>query len=243
MNRFLLALGALTLLGCHTPPDDACNRVRFGWPFFEIDPMVDTEDAEGIQLRFDVRSDLKSGVQANLFLRTEDSDQQSFVGEAVSDEDGLLSFSNVSVPTGDILFILEARNDCGLQRTGRRAFVWDGLGVPDCALSLATPPEPPEDGALAQLTEEHDEDPATPGIQVRVIVDAGRPDMEVSLFARDRTRDENSEESIVPGSDGSGDVLITLPAGEHALRAVCYWEAEDLRVNTPTFEFDVTESE
>ncbi len=241
MNRFVLIASLLGTAACHTPPDDACNRVRFGWPFFEIDPMVDTGDEEGIQLRFDVRSDLEAGVQANLFLRTEDSEEQTFVGEATSGEDGLLSFSNVSVPTGDILFILEARNDCGLQRTGRRAFVWDGLGVPECSLRLATAPDQPSDGSPAILTTEHDEDPGLEGIQARILVDSGRSDMEVRLFARDRLREENSESAIPVGSDGSGELTLTLPSGEQALRAVCYWEAEDLLVNTPTYVFDVAE--
>lgn len=237
MHRFLLAAALVAGAGCQTPPEDACNRVRFGWPFFEIDPMVDTGDEEGIQLRFDVRSDLEGGVEANLFLRTEGTEEQTFVGAAMSDPDGLLSFANVSVPTGDILFILEARNDCGLQRTGRRAFVWDGLGIPQCSLSLATPPAIPEDGSPAILGPEHDEDPATEGVQVRVIVDAGRPDMEIDLFARDRERGEDTEVPLSLSGMGVGETVLTLPTGEHALRAVCYWEPEDLRSSTPTHVF------
>jgi len=231
----LLGLGA----ACQPPPDDACNRVRFGWPFFQLDPSADVSDEAGIQIRFDVRSDLAPGVAANLFLRDEETDEQSFVGEAVSDADGLLSFSDVTIPEGDILFILEARDECGVQRTGRRAFVWDGLGIPQCSLSLGLPPEIPSDGSLPILGAEHDEDPGTAGIQVRVIVDAGRPDMQITVFARDRELDEDQEFIVDSEDDGTAEVLLTLPAGEQAIRSVCYWEPEDLRSNSATYVFDV----
>ncbi len=233
----LLGLGA----ACQPPPEDACNRVRFGWPFFQLDPSADVSDAEGLQISFDVRSDLDPGIRADLFLRDEETEEQvqTFVGEATSDDDGLLSFSNVSIPEGNILFILEARDDCGVQRTGKRAFVWDGLGIPQCLLSLGMPPETPDDGSLPILGAEHDEDPTTDGIQVRALVDAGRPDMEIRVFARDRELDEDQEFVRDSDSDGKAEILITLPPGEQALRAVCYWEPEDLRRNSPTYVFDV----
>jgi hypothetical protein len=244
MSRFQLVVPLLLLgLGaaCQPPPEDACNRVRFAWPFFQLDPSADVSDEVGIQISFDVRSDLAPNIRANLFLRDEESEEQAqtFVGEATSDADGLLSFADVSIPEGNILFILEAQDDCGLQRTGNRAFVWDGLGIPQCSLTLGLPPEIPEDGSLPILGAEHDEDPGEDGIQVRVTVDAGRPDMEVRIFARDRELDEDQEFTLDSAADGTAEALLTLGVGEQAIRSVCYWAPEDLRSTSPTYVFDV----
>ena len=243
MNRALalpLLLSGL-VAACQPPPDDACNRVRFAWPFFQLDPTADVSSEAGIQVSFGVRSDLAPDVFAKLYLRDEESENEdeTLVGEAISDADGLLSFSSVSIPEGDILFILRAQDECGVQVTGKRAFVWDGLGIPQCSLTLGLPPETPADGSLPILGSEHDEDLATDGIQVRVIVDAGRPDMEVRVFARDRELDEDQEFTLGSGSDGTAQVLVTLPEGEQAIRSVCYWEPEDLRSTSPTFVYDV----
>ncbi len=241
MIRFLLLTPALLLtVACHLPPDDACNRVRFGWPFLQLDPTSDvSEAAEGIQIDFDVRSDLGADVRASLFLRLDDSEEQVFLSEAVSDSAGLLPFRNVTVPEGEIVLVLEARDDCGLQRSGKRLFVWDGLGFPRCEMALATPPATPTDGSIPVLGLEHDEDSGTPGIQVRVLVETGRPDMEVSLFARDRERDEDQEFVVASDSSGLAEIPFTLPSGEQAIRGVCFWEPEDLRVNTATRLFFV----
>ncbi|MCP4446375.1 MAG: hypothetical protein GY811_13680 [Myxococcales bacterium] len=240
MSRFLLLAPLLLVFAaCHTPPDEACNRVRFGWPFLELDPNSDVSAEEGIQIDFDVRSDFSSGVEANLFLRLGDSEEQALVGEATSGSDGLLSFQDVSVPEGEVVFIVEARDDCGLHRTGKRVFVWDGLGFPACDLGLATEPTRPADGSIPVLSSEHDENSGEDGMQVRIVVETGRPDMEVTLFARDREQGESREFSVPSGASGLSEIPLTLPAGEQAIRAVCYWAPEELRVNTATYLYDV----
>lgn len=247
MSRFLLLASMLLAVACHTPPEEACNRVRFGWPFLELDPTSDVNDGQdGIQVDFDVRSDLAGGIRANLFQRIdvgEDETEQVYLGEATSDSDGLLSFRNITVPEGDLVLIIEARSNCGLHRTGRRLFVWDGLGIPQCEMSLATPPAMPTDGSIPVLSSEQDEDALAEGMQVRFLVQAGRPDMEVTLFTRDRERDESDEISAFSDSSGLSEFAITLPTGEQAVRAVCYWEPEDVRVNTATRLFYVEEDE
>jgi len=235
---FMLSL-LFVATSCHGEPDRACNRVRFGWPEFQLDPSADTRDAEGIQLAFDVRSDLYANTHASLFLRIGDDETKTLIAEATSQPDGLLSFSDATVPLGEVVLIVEARDECGTHRTGRRLYVWDGLGVPRCELTLAHPPEQPVDGGIPVLGPEDDEDSDLAGMQVRVIVEAGRPDMEVSLFVRDREQDESQE--FFPQSDANGqaEVLVTLPLGEQALRAVCYWEPQELRPSSATHVFIV----
>ncbi len=227
----------LATVACQGEPERACNRVRFGWPEFQLDPSADTSDAEGIQLAFDVRSDLEANTQASLYLRIGDEEEQTLLAEAITTHDGLLSFDSATVPLGGIVLIVDARDECGTHRTGRRLYVWDGLGFPGCELVLAHSPQEPTDGSIPVLGPEHDEDSDLAGMQVRVLIEAGRPDMDVSLFARDRERDESQEFFRQSDTNGRAEMLVTLPQGEQALRAVCYWEPQELRPSSATHVF------
>jgi hypothetical protein len=228
----LLALGA-----CRAEPEINCERVRFGWPHFELDPSKDVSAAEGIQIDFRVESDLLPNAPAKLSVAVsgpEGDEDQVLVGETRSESDGGLIFTNVTVPLGPIVFFIDAEDECGRARTGRRTFVWDGLGMPQCELRLATEaPVDPESGRR-ELGAEHDEDGDTAGMQVEVIVESGRPDMDVDLFVLDRETGGSEEFELSVDETGVGRQAVTLGEGEQALRGVCYWEPEDFRVTTAT---------
>jgi hypothetical protein len=232
LPALLLALGA-----CRGEPELNCERVRFGWPNFEVDPADDVSAAEGIQINFSVRSDLLPNAPARLSIAVsgpEGDEDQVLVAETRSQSDGLLTFTDVTVPLGPMIFFIDAEDECGKARTGKRTFVWDGLGMPHCELRLASEPESdPETGSF-ELVAAYDEDENTPGMQVEVLVDAGRPDMQISLFVVDREGGANQEFDLPAGDDDIGQQAVTLAEGEQALRAVCYWEPQDFRVSTAT---------
>lgn len=237
MSRVLL-IPFLLLSACVEPPERACDRVRFTWPNFQIEPSQDVSDAEGIQIDFSLTSDLLPDIGVNLLI-AEGEQERVVVGKSKSDEDGGISFTQVTVPQGNIVMFLEAADDCGVHRSGKRTYVWDGLGFPQCSLSLSAGPDEASGGNSPVLTSEHDLDDNEPGFQTRVRVEAGRPDMEVRLFVVDQTSGEAQEFIANTGTDGSVEQVVSLNPGEQAMRAVCIWEPEDLRPSTPTWTYFV----
>ncbi|MBL4635734.1 MAG: hypothetical protein JKY56_17870 [Kofleriaceae bacterium] len=237
MTRLLL-LPCLFLYACGEPPERACDRVRFGWPNFLIEPSQDQSDAEGIQVSFAVASDLLPDIEVNLLVAQGDEDRV-VVGSGISQEDGGISFTDISVPQGSIVFFVEARDECGVHRSGKRTYVWDGLGFPQCKLSLSAGPDESSGSGLPVLTSEHDLDENQPGFQTRIRVEAGRSDMEVRLFVLDQESGESQDFILPTQSDGTITQVVTLAPGEQAMRAVCIWETENLRPSTPTFSYIV----
>ncbi len=233
-----LCLPLLLAASCVSPPERACNRERFSWPNFLIEPSQDVDSAEGIQIDFSVGSDLAPGLEVTLLIAEGDEDR-AVVGSGVSAEDGSIAFTGISVPLGRMVFFLEVSDDCGTHRSGKRTFVWDGLGFPSCELALGSGPQVDPEGSIPVLKPEHDADPNTPGFQASVEIVAGRPDMEVRLFVVDRETGDEQNFSLEVGEDSRVVQQVTLGQGEQAMRAVCIWELEDLRPSTPTYEFFV----
>lgn len=231
VSSLLLALSA-----CRTEPELNCERVRFGWPHFELDPSADVSSVEGLQIDFSVRSDLLPDALAKLSIGETgpEGNEKILLGEARSDDEGLLAFTNIPVPLGPVLFLIDALGDCGRARTGRRTFVWDGLGQPQCQLSLVSGPAADPVTGVFNLQAEHDEDVDTAGMQVRLAVDAGRPDMQIELLALDRETGTQQDFELSVDASGLGQLSLTLAEGEQAVRALCYWQPQDFRVNTPT---------
>lgn len=228
----------LVTSACHEEPARVCERVRFGWPHFEISPESDTNSAEdGIQIDFVLRSDLLAGATVNLFITAED-EEPVLVAEALATESGEVPFSNVSVPIGDIVIHADAKDSCGFRRSGLQTFVWDGLGVPECSLTIPNGPAIVL-GEIPTLTSEHDVDLDLPGLQVQVQVETGRPDIQVALFALDRTLLSEQEFSLDSDSTNLVSQMVTLEPGEHAFRGVCFWEPEALYLNSPTWSYQV----
>jgi hypothetical protein len=228
--------------GCQQEPARACERVRFGWPLVQLDPSDDVApDEEGIQLDFDLRSDLREGTLVALYLVAGEGDP-AFVAQSLSGPDGVIPFRGVTVPLGEVIFFAQGQDSCGRFRTGRRVYVFDGLGIPRCDLQLAVPASDDPDSSLPVLGAEQDDDPNTPGMQLRLSIDAGRPDMSIDLFVSDRERGENQSYELDASEDGTATVVIPLGGGEQALRAVCHWEVEDLSPSSPTYEFWVDDS-
>ena len=243
ITRVLIAL-PLLFVACREEPELLCEGIRFGWPAFQIDPSSDVSASEGIQINLEVGSDLLPGSRANLFVTPgteDDREAQVFVGDAIAGAQGQLSFSDVGIPLGSIIFIIEAEDACGKARGGRRTYVWDGQGQPQCELSLATEPDPVSESLERELGPEHDEDPTLAGMQVEVLIEAGRPDMQVSLFAVDRETGDTRNFELGVDQLGVAQQSLTLPQGEQALRAICYWPVEDFRVTTPTRVYRVSD--
>jgi hypothetical protein len=226
------------LLACQEQPDRACERVRFGWPHFELNTSQDESPTEGVQISFSVRSDLLPGGVGNLSIETgEDGEEvRTFVAKARADQAGLLTFEDITIPVGRFIFLLDAEDACGVARSGKRVYLWDGLGQPQCALSIASGFDIDPDTGASMLGPAQDEDLDTPGMQVTAEVNAGRPDMRIRLFVRDRTRGSNQDFQF---DSSTGEQPLTLGEGEQALRAVCFWEKEDFHMSTPTRVYHV----
>ena len=103
-SLLLLSPMLLGLLSCRGEPSLNCERVRFGWPFFDEDPSSDIDPSiEGIQIDIPVRSDLLPGAYAKLTITAESVPEEEreavFAGDARADADGLLVFENVTIPS------------------------------------------------------------------------------------------------------------------------------------------------
>lgn len=232
-----LALAACAA-ACQGEPSLLCDRVRFVWPYFNLDPSMDTSPAEGLQIDLALRTSLLPGTSASLSVQGEDQDEPVEHPEpAVADENGDLLFTGVTVPLGRIRLEVNASNECGDTRSVRTPFVWDGRGYPICELDLGVEPDVVEDLApRLVLRAEHDADPATPGMQLNVTVQAGRPDVAVTLFALDQGTGEQQLLEQDSGEDLAAQFPLTLGEGPQAVRAVCEWEPGELRPSSPTVE-------
>ncbi len=246
LNLALLPVLALGLLACRAEPELNCERVRFGWPHFDESPSSDISSAEGIQIDIALRSDLLPGASATLSITAENVPEEeresAFAAEAVADAEGQLVFKDVTLSLGSLLFLVDAEDDCGKARAGRRTYVWDGLGKPQCVIALASDPDPDPESGSFELGPEDDEDSGTAGMQVRVLIDAGRSDMEVDLFVVDRETGTSESLELLAGENNLAEQSLTLAEGEQALRAICYWPGEDLYQTSPTQVYMVESS-
>src|SRR5688500_15668462 len=86
------------LAGCQPQPELLCDRARVVWPYLEIDPTIDTSPEEGIQIDLDLRSSLPEGTIGRLFVIGEDGEAEAHPDESVVDEEGRLSYREVTLP-------------------------------------------------------------------------------------------------------------------------------------------------
>lgn len=232
----LLALALAGAAGCQGQPSLLCDRSRVVWPFFEIDTSDDIDPAaEGIQLDLDLNTSYLPGTIAYLTVEPEEGDPVAHPESGEVEDSGRLRFHAVTVPLGRVILSLSLVNECGDGSSRRQLFVWDGLGYPECTLTLSVQPD--SDTALAPLgvlRAEHDADPEQPGVQLSVHVVAGRPDMQVLLFVLDLTTGEEVRLDQDSGDDLAADYDLTLREGEHAMRAVCHWTPADLSPSSIT---------
>jgi len=239
MIRFVSgAFAALVIAGaagCQEEPSFLCDRVRVVWPFFQLEPSLDTSSAEGLQIDLPLRTSLLPGTEARLTVQGPDVDPVSHPASAIADASGDLLFRDVTVPFGRVRLQVNAENECGEVRSARTPYVWDGLGFPRCELDLGfDPPQVTEPAPLGLVCAEHDLDPTAPGAQLRVTVRAGRPDMKIDLFAVDVASGAQQVFEEESGADVAAEFDMTLAEGEQALRAACVWETGDLRPSSPT---------
>ena len=236
MGRGLIAAALAGSLGaCQAEPSLLCDRARVVWPYFDIDPADDVDPAtEGIQLDLALETSLPAGSTGTLTVEPAAGELAVHPESSTAGEDGALDFRGVTLPTGRVTLTLLIENECGRASTARTLFVWDGLGIPACELSLS--PEPAEVEGLEPvvvLRAEHDTDPGAV-LPVEVTVQAGRPDMTVDLFALDLATGEEVRLEADSGEDRAASFPLLLPDGEHAVRAVCRWAPEDLRPSSIT---------
>jgi hypothetical protein len=233
--RAAVAMSALLAVACQEQPSVLCDRVRIVWPYFEIDPRLDVSEAEGLQVDLHLRTTLNEGSAARLTVQGETGDPVLHPEESVAGEDGALDFHGVTMPLGRLLLEVAIENECGESASRRQLYAWDGLGFPQCELSLGV--EPTQDDAYAPLgvlRASDDGDPVAPGLQLHVTVDAGRPDMSVTLFALDVASGEQEIVSQESGTDRIAAFDLTIGEGEQAIRAVCEWEPEELLPSSVT---------
>jgi hypothetical protein len=233
----LLAISVAGASGCQGEPSLLCDRVRLVWPFFNLDPSLDTRpEREGLQIDLALRSSLLPGTSVTLTVQGPEGDPVTHPQAAIASESGDLLFTDVTVPFGRVTLQVNATNECGDTRSTRTPFVWDGLGYPRCDVDLGARPAVVDALApLGVLRPEHDADPDAPGMQLEVEVDAGRPDMAVTLFALDAASGEQQIFQAESGSDGRALFPVSLGEGEQAVRAVCVWEPGELRPSSPSF--------
>jgi hypothetical protein len=236
---FFVGLAALALGtgGCQAEPDLLCDRVRVVWPFFQVSATDDTDPAAaGIQIDIQLRSSVLPGSQARLTVQGEEDPQPVAHPEAaVADENGDFAFHGVTVPLGRVQLVVEVANECGVAHSHRSLFVWDGLGYPQCEMTLGvTPATIAAFAPLGVVRAADDTDPGTAGFQLPVSVDAGRPDMSVTLFVLDVA--SGAEQTLVQdtGDDLRADYDVTIGEGEQALRAVCSWPPAGLSPSSVT---------
>jgi hypothetical protein len=232
-------LGAASaVIGCQGQPSLLCDRVRLVWPAFDIDPSDDTSPEPGLQIDFDLPSSLLPGSRGVLTVQGEEGDPVQHPEPAVADDEGTLRFTGVTVPLGRVTFDLRVENECGESESVREPFIWDGLGFPACDMEFGVVPAVVDELApLRVLRAEHDADPGTPGLELPVSVDAGRPDVTVTLFVLDAATGEEATIEQDTGDDLTAEFAVALGEGEHALRAICPWAPAGLRPSTPTFRF------
>ena len=219
-----LALALAGAAGCQGTPSLLCDRSRVVWPFFEIDVSDDSSDEEGVQIDIDLRTSYLPGSVATLLIEPEEGDPVAHPDPEEVGEDGGLHFDDVTIPLGRVLLSVSIVNECGEGSSRRELYVWDGLGFPECTLTLSV--EPDQETALAPvgaLRAEHDEDPGRAGVQLSARVATGRPDMDVFLFVLDLDRGEEVKLEQDAGDDSAADFDLSFPEGAHALRAVCHW--------------------
>ena len=240
-SRSLLARSALAFAlavaaaACEGQPSLLCDRSRVVWPFFEIDTSDDISDEDGIQIDLALNTSYLPGSVASLVIEPEEGNPVVHPGTSVVGDDGRLTFDDVTVPLGRVALSLSIVNECGEGSSRRELYVWDGLGYPECTLTLSV--EADADTALAPagvLRAEHDADPDTPGVQLSVQVVAGRPDMQVLLFVLDLASGEEEKLAQESGDDRAADYDLTLREGEHAMRAVCHWTPAGLSPSSVT---------
>lgn len=225
--------------GCQGEPDILCDRVRVVWPYFELDPTADVDDSTpGLQIAFELRTGFLPGTEIDLFVAGEEPPREH-AASAVVDDDGRAAFTGVTVPEGPVSFVLEARNQCGAYETGRSTFVWDGQGFPACGLALTEPGRAAPGIADPVLDAAADADPDEPGFQGTAVVEAGRPDMEITLFVLDLDGGEEEALRVPSGDDGRAELALSLTDGHWAMRAVCLWPPRERRQPSTTRRFVV----
>jgi hypothetical protein len=234
---WLAAIGG----GCQAQPDRLCDRARVVWPFFDVDAGDDVDpDVDGIQIDLVLRSSLNPDSVAVLSVIGPDMVAAPHPETAVVAADGGLAFRAVTVPTGRVQLSLVIHDECGPLSSARRLYVWDGAGYPACELALGVQPAPsPEHEPLGVIAGDADVDPATDGVQLPVLVEAGRPDMAIALFVREVATGRDVVHEEDSGEDRAATFVVTAPPGEVAIRAVCTWTAEDLRPSSHTERFVV----
>lgn len=231
----LVALALLGAAGCQSQPSLLCDRSRVVWPFFEIDTADDTSSADGIQIDLELNTSYLPGSAAYLTVAPEEGDPVAHPEPGTVAEDGRLSFREVTVPLGRVTLSLAIVNECGEGSSRRELYVWDGLGVPECTLTLSAEADP--DTALAPLgvlRADQDADPGREGLQLTARVDAGRPDVRVLLFVLELASGIEQELEEESGDDLAVEHELTLAEGEHALRAVCHWAPAGLSPSSIT---------
>jgi hypothetical protein len=234
-RQALLALLATGLAACEAQPTVLCDRARMVWPFFEIDPSDDIDPvAEGIQIDLEISSTIWAGTEARLSVTPAGGDPVLHPDQVVVEDDGRLVFRAITLPTGRLTLTVLLDGECGSASSGRNLFVWDGLGMPECELSMAEAAEVPALAPHRVLRAEHDEDPEGPGMQISVSVVTGRPDMIATLFVLDLSTGLERQLEQESGEDRTAEYDLTLDDGLQALRAVCHWPPADLRPSSIT---------
>ena len=222
--------------GCQGEPSLLCDRMRVVWPFFTLDPSLDSSPDEGLQIDLALRSTIHPGTSVFLSVQGEEGEPVQHPEPSIAASDGGLLFTDVNIPLGRVTLRVTAENQCGDLTSSRRPFVWDGQGMPICELDIGV--DAAEEEALAPfrvLRAEHDADPDTAGMQLDVSVVAGRPDVEIGFFALDLASGEQQVFRQESGDDLAGAFSVTLGEGGHVLRSVCLWEPGGLRPSSPSF--------
>jgi len=230
------ALSSATAAGCQEEPSRLCEPIRLVWPYFaNLDPTLDTSPADGLQIEIVLRTSLVPGSTGSLTVQGEEGDPVPHPETAIAAEDGTLRFSDVTVPFGRVTLHVSVESECGDAESTRTPYVWDGLGFPMCDIDIGKAPAAVEElTSLGVVRAEHDLDPDSPGAQLDVSVQAGRPDMTVTLFVLDVESGEQTIAEEESGEDLVARFPVTLGQAEQAMRAVCVWEEGDLRPSSLT---------
>ncbi len=239
--RILVAISlAVWLAACGSEPTKLCDGVRFSWALDDTSysSADDVSDEAGLQIGLRIRVALDEGEPVRLLVATDEEDSVATEYEGEVGVDGIVEIEP-TLPEGRVTLTLVGDNGCREVRSSRAIFVFDGEGDLSCSLSSETAVV--GDGGSWTFTTGDDEDVATAGIQVSVVVSTGRAEADISLVEVDTASGETATQKATSPENGEVAFVVTVPESGKAVRARCTWPEEEItRISVTRSLLDVT---
>lgn len=223
----LVFWGALiSLTGCRPPPKNACQGAIVSWPFLEFNEDDDVSSELGFQTDIEIRTSLGQGADAFLSVAVNDASEpteESLVDNGLQsevDEQGFVTFENVTFPAGASIIEFESEVFCGVIRTSREAYLTTDSNTLRCSLSVQGE-EQVFGEKFRRLSDNADQTPASNELDANFIVVSGLKNTLVNISI---LNEESGVEEVAEGNSGElleNQVASVLQSGFYKMRAVC----------------------